>query len=173
MVKLIDAIIDRPELSSALEHLSQNPHHEFRSVIILLCVITALNNRGHPTYGSLLSTQGPLETPQDSRTLIMNAIASIMVREHEVIAVMGAQQAGSLDIVTAEENNSKATIVEDIDNSDQVDADLSGVTAITNARANSSNPIPASPRNVILVDPVGSCWEDVHRDGWHALSPNL
>src|ERR1700722_13257507 len=73
-----------PESTNAL-------HSEFKTLTILLALITAINNSGHPTLLAKTcngSYRGPLETPQPNRGITLNAVTSILVRDTEVVAAI-------------------------------------------------------------------------------------
>jgi|ERR1700722_3575747 len=66
-------------------------HSEFKTLTMLLTLVTALNNSGHPTLLARKrdgNYRGPLEVPQSNRGITLNAITSILVRDTEVVAAI-------------------------------------------------------------------------------------
>jgi hypothetical protein len=90
------------ELDMQTDGDPQDPHCRFRSLITLLVLVTSFNNEGHPTLGASESTQGPLDVFQDARKIALNAFASVLVRKHEVIAVIANSSTEPLKLVAVQ-----------------------------------------------------------------------
>src|ERR1700722_125570 len=74
--------------------ISESPHIQFRLVTMLLTLVTAVNNRGHSTLQKQPPSHeeegycAPLETSQPYSNIVTNAIATILVRNTEVVAAV-------------------------------------------------------------------------------------
>jgi hypothetical protein len=69
-----------------------NLHVEFRTIVLLLALITATNNGGHSALVDAFDEEyyGALESAQQSiHTLILNSAAAIIVRDTEFVALAG------------------------------------------------------------------------------------
>jgi hypothetical protein len=65
--------------------------HEFRTLSMLLAATTTIN-RGQPSEPPQPASEkyrGSFERSSNSRELALNAIATLLVRAHEVVAVVG------------------------------------------------------------------------------------
>jgi len=64
-------------------------HKQFRSLIMLLTLVTAINSSGHPTLA--LGTEpykAPLEKDQPPHDLSLNAVTTLLVRDNENVATV-------------------------------------------------------------------------------------
>jgi hypothetical protein len=70
---------------------SEDPHYDFRSLLMLLTLVTSFNNNGIPMLKESF-TEGyhPIfdtSLPTPSRAIIINAVAAILITDGEVVAV--------------------------------------------------------------------------------------
>jgi hypothetical protein len=75
--------------SMADTHHDSEDHHEFRSLSMLLTLVTAINNAGCPTFKLDAPIYRGLETYQPPKYLVLNAVAAILVRNREIVAAVG------------------------------------------------------------------------------------
>ena len=70
-------------------------HSEFQTLTMLLTLITALNGEGKAILdmqsAPALKYYPALEKCQTKSGLVLNAIAALLVREHEIVAVVGSK----------------------------------------------------------------------------------
>ena|ERR1700735_1481752 len=75
--------------SMADTHHDSEDHHEFRSLSMLLTLVTAINNAGCPTFKLDAPIYRGLETYQPPKYLVLNAVAAVLVRNREIVAAVG------------------------------------------------------------------------------------
>jgi hypothetical protein len=70
-------------------------HSEFRTTIMLLTLVTAINNEGRSTLKTPARANDPtslspgiLDSPEPTAAVLLNALSAIFVRDNEVIAVV-------------------------------------------------------------------------------------
>src|ERR1700722_16860386 len=66
-------------------------HSEFRTITMLLTLVTSINNDGHPTLLAQRHAgnyRGPQETPQSNHGVSLNAITTILVRDTKVVTAI-------------------------------------------------------------------------------------
>jgi hypothetical protein len=135
---------------------------KFRSLTLLLTVVTGLNNEGAPTLGSMEGSQGPLDDPQPPTRIAMSALASLLVRHNDIIAIMGSRASEQLKVFT----------VHDINDIDVMDKKCIG-DSFANLTA-STNPRVGQP---ISTDCVGVPLDRSHlralvQERWQEIRPN-
>jgi hypothetical protein len=64
-------------------------HLRFGSLSMMLTLLTAINNGGHPTLKLDTQTYRNLEPHEPPKYLVLNAVVAVLVRNHEVIAAAG------------------------------------------------------------------------------------
>ena len=76
-----------PERLSVLKmnHHSEDLHKKFCSLMMLLTLATAINNRGHPVHPR--PYRMPLDRNLQTDEKVLNAIATLLVQDAEVVAV--------------------------------------------------------------------------------------
>jgi hypothetical protein len=84
---------DSPKHEAGTTTISESPHIQFRLITMLLTLVTAVNNRGHSTLQKRSPSHeegycAPLETSQPYSKIVTNAIATILVRNTEVVAAV-------------------------------------------------------------------------------------
>lgn len=64
-------------------------HHRFNSLSMLLPLVTAINNQGHPTFqqDDEAAQKAQDENDASSRIRVLNALAALLVQNHEIVAV--------------------------------------------------------------------------------------
>ena len=61
---------------------------QFNTLIMLLTLVTAVNNGGHPTLHDCDSTRAQQEdVDQRTRNSILNAVAALLVQDYDIIAI--------------------------------------------------------------------------------------
>jgi hypothetical protein len=66
---------------------TENLHKEFRSLITLTTLVTAINNKDRPTLKQPSELNlSPLATSQPARNIVLNAVATILEPDYQVIA---------------------------------------------------------------------------------------
>ena len=148
---------------------------EFRDLCMLLTLATAINDPDcHPTLDD--QTSASAINPQFTKTTILNAIATILVREHEILACMSHRArfvvatsgdcAPEGQVETSDPQGEKNEKVdEEIDEFYGLDSTLS-VTPIANPM---DDPAPDSEAGwCVPVTPGRDCWPDVKasESGW-------
>jgi hypothetical protein len=73
--------------SAALSLPDPEVHHEFRVLTMVLTLLTAVNNNGHPSFRetSGVPLTGPLERGTPHEKLTLEATAAILVRDTEIV----------------------------------------------------------------------------------------
>jgi len=56
---------------------------------MMLTLVTAINNGGHPTFKLDAQTYRSLEPNEPPKYLVLDAVAAILVRNHEIVAAAG------------------------------------------------------------------------------------
>ena len=153
----------------------------FRSVVTLTAIVSAMNTGGHPTvqYPSYI---GPLDkTKQSTRSLALNAITAILVRAHEIIAVVACDPPApgntGKDFSNSVQNPSgcyQVVVVQDDPNFSNMhlpegEQPVSEFMAVTNPH-NDEDQQPAIP--YILANAGQSRWASLYRanGGWQVLN---
>ena len=162
------------------EHRTRILRSAFRSVVTLTAVVSAMNMGGHPTiqYPSYI---GPLDkTTQSARSLALNAIAAILVRAHEIIAVAACDPPAPGNAVKDYSNSAQnpsecyqvVAVQDDLNFSNmhlpEGEQPISEFMAVTNPRNDEDQP-PDIP--YILADAGQSRWVSLYRanDRWRVL----
>jgi hypothetical protein len=84
--------MEQPESLSILKmnYHSEDLHRKFNSITALLTLVTAINNRGHPILsGHSAPYQTLLDRNLPEHKKVLNAIATLLVQDAEVVAVAG------------------------------------------------------------------------------------
>jgi len=158
------------------EHRTKLLRSAFRSIVTLTAVVSAMNMGGHPTvqYPSYI---GPLDkTQQSARSLALNAIAAILVRAHEIIAVAACDppapgNPGKDSAQNPSECYQVVAVQDDLNFSNmhllEGEQPISEFQAVTNPRYDQDQ--PAIP--YILADAGQSHWASSYRanGGWQVL----
>lgn len=159
---------------------SENHRVEFGTLTMLVTLTTAINNSGSPILKvDSPAYHGALETSQPASDVVLNAVASILARNHEIIAVTGQSQT---QVVAIHDDDDVTRNLEDIEDVDIVmdegaaDQDVtfpnpSSSTAVPNSR--DDDPFdsfvrydnPCTPVN----DPLQSHWSSKCQGGWESL----
>jgi hypothetical protein len=88
------------------------------SIITLLTLVTAINSGGHPTLAASTDPYtAPLEEKQPTRNRSLNAVTSLLVRNHKTIAtvvnmphqILALQQPESMEISEREDESAMDT----------------------------------------------------------------
>ena len=75
------------------DHTNDSLHNEFTSLTMLLTLVMAVNNGGNPIFKlDLQAYRGTLEISQPASNVVLNAVAALLVQNHEIIAVAGQKQ---------------------------------------------------------------------------------
>ena len=140
---------------------------EFRTLIVLLTLATAINNNGHAILKQVFDEdyRAPLELTRRSskldKRLLLSAFAAIFVRDHEVIAAAASEQ--TVDASVSPTGHSSSAVyqvlamqdesthaIQDEPNYKDLDveehASISGVTAIANPRGKIPRPWEPKPK---------------------------
>jgi hypothetical protein len=143
-------------------------HHDFRSLVMLLNLVTSINNQGHPTLGSFLESHGALEHPQPFESLLLNAFACVLVQNSEVIAAIGTS---AFDLGLFAMDGRQISDPADIDNMDAKYIEAAfPITTVGNPDRNPKVlPRPPSDADCMTFDPQQSYWKNIMDDGWWAL----
>jgi hypothetical protein len=142
---------------SATEVLRQ----KFRSLISLTQIVSAINNDGHPTLRSTSDNKTNVALDRQIRDDILDAIANILVRNKEVVAVafsgstivaMQGQEEQEVGVTTggesdsanakqldARQSDSAADNEPDFERHDYSDIVVSGISAIVNPQPEDAN----------------------------------
>jgi hypothetical protein len=137
--------------------LGDDLHSQFCSTIMLLTMVTSLNHNGYLTLGAV-DTHDLFVAPKDLQNLTMGVLASVLVQDHEVIAIM-ATATESLQVITIQDWN-------DVENTDS-DTAFKSFTALTNPWKDLT-----SPADYISIPLQGSCWDAVKDERWEVLRLN-
>lgn len=132
---------------------------EFRSLISFLVLVASINNEGHPTLDAFKDIQSHGESSKEIRNSAMTVLASILVRNHEVIAVMGTSSAHPFEILTLQDENE---LEETPVLSTYVQQTIKSFTALGNPRQDSTNGADMSPSQI-------SYWNKIMKNEWWGL----
>ncbi|KIM77545.1 hypothetical protein PILCRDRAFT_617712 [Piloderma croceum F 1598] len=139
-----------PNLPQALKS-AEDLRSEFRTLIMLLTLTAAINNNGHAIlrYETGEVYRAPLEVTQRrgrrgvlDKKLLLDAFASIFVRDHEVIATAAASQPISVFAADGETQVWQLLAIQDDNDGYIVDENIKvrGITAIANPRGRIRRP---------------------------------
>jgi hypothetical protein len=142
-------------------------HNQFRSITMLLTLLTAVNNQGYPTLGKVTkgsAFQGVLEPPQPHREVLLNALAAILVRDTEVVAVVcdsyPPYSKTPLEVVAVCDEWSEVMFPDPIQR-------VKTFSAFANP--NGKDRYPTALRCCVQPTPDGSHWPKVCEDPWYGL----
>jgi hypothetical protein len=135
---------------------------EFRTLIELLTLTAAINNNGHAILRQHYEEDyvAPLELKLDKR-LLLNAFASIFVRDHEIIAIAASENRVNISVSPGDHSrpgvyelvamqDEPAHIIHDEPQYKELDVEadaIAGLTAIDNPRRNFRRPWEHRKRN--------------------------
>jgi hypothetical protein len=139
-----------------------NPHCKFRSLSLLLTLVSALNHDGHSILGTMEGTHGPVDTPQTPIEMAINAFAAVLVRNNEVIAVLASSPHTPLKFVTLQDVN-------DVDRigSESFQNCLNHLTAVANPRDGDGDVMNA---DCVTLHVEGSKWKPLNEHRWQEIS---
>jgi hypothetical protein len=136
-----------PEAQKSAEEV----RNEFRTLIMLLTLTAAINNNGHAIlkYETGEVYRAPLEATQRrgrrallDKKLLLDAFASIFVRDQEIIATAAASQPISVLGADGETQVWQLLAIQDVNDGYVVDQNVKvrGITAIANPRGRIGRP---------------------------------
>jgi hypothetical protein len=160
-------------LDDSHQRTSDDRHKEFSSLTMLLTLLTAINNGGYPVFR--LDTplyRGALEVSQSPSDVVLNAVAAILVRNHEIIAAIAQHQ--TLVGAPHDDDPTRDINQEDVDfameegtgHQDLEYPNFLRFIVIPNNR--DDDPIRDDTRYTLVNDPVQSHWSKC-RGGWESL----
>jgi hypothetical protein len=97
-------------IESDLSLASEDLHHQFRSIITPLALVTNFNNQGCSLLpeGSQVIYRSPLDLRmQPADTISLNALAAILVRDTDIVAAAATysvSEAGDIEVIAVEES---------------------------------------------------------------------
>jgi hypothetical protein len=158
------------DVAGNLQHTSEERHLEFSSLTMLLTLMMAINNGGYPVFKlDAPAYRGALEISQPASDLVLNAVAAILVRNHEIIAAIAQGQTlvvAIYDDPTRDINQEDVDLAmeEGIGHRDLAYPNFPSFTAIPNDR---DDPIIDDNRCTV-DDLVQSHWSKC-QGGWESL----
>jgi hypothetical protein len=148
---------------------------EARTLSILLTLVTSINNQSHPTLPMSFEERyfGTFEKNQPNRSIALNAIATILVRNFEIVAVM-AHDPQKPPLFENEQDPLDLLAVLDEDWKEEELVEIQtiiskGFSALANPDTKDRHYDKSYPGYCILASPRGSHWPAIRRDRWYGL----
>jgi hypothetical protein len=156
-------------------------HKEFQATILVLTLVTCLNNGGHPVLKQSFRAkyQGTFDRTQPNKSIALNAIAAMLVRNTEVIAA--APQDFPIivtdtphDILSLDRHEHEDCILNENDWQPKELGELgeslsSGFATVANPDYNDKHYDREAPGHCVMAQPGISHWPSIRADGWFGL----